>query len=364
MSSTDIIKKIKNISKWYVYAKRKGPYYPYPLHVFNRGFCEGWKKNFKECYLRLHVNVFYGNGWVEVYYLQEDIDKLQKVVLAKILHPKEHFAREMLSEYTRYARVLRQITRQLQQVNLSKPKLCFNVLRKLHQIYIDSTTSGAVTPWGGICLTNLLREYLSKKIPQSLVPKYFSILSAPTKPSFVFQENGSLLKIAYKFQQGIDIKKDLKQHTQKFAWIPFDYNGPQIYTESYFIAQIQQILKQGNIKIKIQHQQNYLKNLKKQQHRLLKKLKIDVSYRRLFKDMQTFIWQKDFKKEIYTKVHLAIWQFLQKLSKERRVKVQNLVYLTSQEIEKFVLTNIATKVLKDGDLVEVDADMGIVRILT
>lgn len=147
----------------------------------------------------------------------------------------------------------------------------------------------------------------------------FSILSTSTEESFVTIEEKELLKITQKIIKNKSIKnifqkykleeleekikeKDRKlfrllyKHYQKWAWLLFGYKGPA-YTFEYFLERWQTIVKQKVSPTKLLKEiTSKEEKIKKEQKKLLQKLKFNSEQLKLLKIAQKITFIKYFRK--------------------------------------------------------------------
>src|SRR3989344_149568 len=300
---------------------------------------------------------------------------------------------------------------QIIKLDLSKYsiKRLLDLYQKIHQGWLGYDQV-CTLPW--FCGADNLRDYIFKLLEAKKVSaeKFIILSSAPVR-SFSANEELDLLKLA--LSKKLD-KKSLDVLVDKYFWIPFGYDGPATYDREHYRTTLKELSKQGRQKLlrRRTELESYEQKTQSQQQVLLKKYNIDGDTKRLLRDLQILSLMTDQRKEFHFQSHVAFAQILQamgkklgidhillkflqfheiKMKKGREILIAPMTSpeyvpamrkaaaivtveggipshaaIVSRELNKLCIigTKFATKVFKDGDMVEVDADKGVVRLVS
>ncbi|MFA5987895.1 MAG: PEP-utilizing enzyme, partial [Candidatus Paceibacterota bacterium] len=200
----------------------------------------------------------------------------------------------------------------------SKKELLVKNLIELHQKWFDSY---AEFSFWNIPLWLMVPDLLAEKVKSQLKTSYqvsdeeFLQLVTPDTASYLFEEETELLKIA----QYIDFEKQnwlsqpentramLKEHADKWFWIPFDYLGPDIWREPEMLKRLFDIANNKTTASKLLNQKlQYHKDLRNKQNSIEAKYKISEVEKRLLKELRTIANMQDDKKKICTKAQYVL----------------------------------------------------------
>jgi len=255
---------------------------------------------------------------------------------------------------------------------LSNHQLC-QIMEKYFMLYPkiyawgEPITLGLEDSLGGY-----LKEYLKGKMNNyqdlKLLTETYNILISPKEKSFVRREADDLLKIVQKIQQNKKIKQffikekvtpkeiaqrfskiyaEIKKHEAAYCWVPYDY-GVYLWDLKYFLKITKDLVKSRNAEQDLEKSRHYYQILIKKQQQLIKKLKIETYYQKLFKVLRTCAFLLDYKKEQFTKSHYQIISVLREIAKRFKItEVQVRIY-TPNELKQSLLYNkmISQKKLK------------------
>ena len=238
---------------------------------------------------------------------------------------------------------------------------------QLWQVYFDYVKLyGTAFLWGEP-LPFIVKETLSEHIKKHLKTKYklnnktanefTSILVSPNEMSFVTREKYDLLKIACKISKNEKLKakfmknklskthkiySDIEKHTKAYEWIPYDY-GITTLKQSHFIKELKQSLKNNPCK-DLTELRNDFKELRKKQDSLKKKLKLNQQIIDIAEAVKAGSFLMDYKKEIFTKSHLAVKPLLIEIGKRLKLNLKLMQFLTISETKSGLLfDNLFTK---------------------
>ncbi len=209
-------------------------------------------------------------------------------------------------------------------------------------------------------LFNKLEEYLKRLLQprgeEKKFGEYFSLLTSQKEKTFTTREEEGLLKIlaliqseeclAKAFSGKSDeafeaeaekhpkIKELIEKHATEFAWIPFDY-GLEVWPKAHFVAALNALIKNGfNAAKRLDDIDGYYSALEKKQEKLFSELGVDDYHRSLFKAAQDCAFIIDFKKEEFTKSHVALQNLLDEIQRRLQLTKLAMRYTTMEEVEE------------------------------
>lgn len=125
----------------------------------------------------------------------------------------------------------------------------------------------------------------------------------------------------------------IKNHTEKFEWLPYAYAGPKMD----IIGSIKLMNNSVNDKVKIEKQieniENHYKKIKIEKKEIIKKIKLSSELKYLFKMSAFFMYLKDLRKGIYQKSYVAMDFVMSEIAKRSNVSLDEIKFLTPEEIE-------------------------------
>ncbi|MFH0971022.1 MAG: PEP-utilizing enzyme [Candidatus Micrarchaeota archaeon] len=199
--------------------------------------------------------------------------------------------------------------------------------QKLFAIWCDMNAWGDVVnlaDFDHFMLTERIMGFLDERCESSDLDisagEAFGILGTPTERSFLQQEEfeifkilseirsnpdsivtfcGSLNEIMEKLPKQPKIDRMLEEHTEKFDWLQFHYEGPTILGRDYFVDMLRSELKQGfDGKKKINEILAHEKEIVERQKKLEKELKLSDDEKYWCRAARTFSYLKGLRKDI------------------------------------------------------------------
>ncbi len=266
-----------------------------------------------------------GKWQIAILATKEDIKNFQKKTLEKIIENKE-FIENLRNKSRKIAEQLLQLCKsEIKTENVEKASN-----EKLGELYLR-----IVNLYNDFCYYNIplwfvavdeLGEFIEEKLTEIVgkekASKIFNILTTSTEPSWTFREEMEEHKIAFEIEKKgqkelfieekeiekkfPEIYKKIGQLAKDFGQIPFDYTGPKIWGENYFVEKIRKILKKGNVEEKLEELENYHKKIKNEQLKIAEKYNLPEEIVRISREVQKITAMQDEKKEWLTKVHVYI----------------------------------------------------------
>lgn len=186
-------------------------------------------------------------------------------------------------------------------------------------------------------LLQYLKEYLiSKHIDEEMVSHYLSALTTSTKAMFPKEEEKELLKIALLDLPEEELNKRIKEHRDKYFWLPADYEDP-FWKEEDFRERLDEIIKKGKIKEKLEEIEKFYKNKKEEVKKIQELLKIDDFHARLFELMRDGIYLKELRKKIVSESLYYVDGLLIEIGKRTNNLLKQMKHFLPEEIEEMLL---------------------------
>lgn len=267
-------------------------------------------------------------------------DDLMKDMQEEILKDPEHVTR-IRAIFDKRAEMLLRFVSFLKKTNLLKlpNKKLAEAYKGIVDCYKDVYPYGEPIAFVSKNFADVIEQYLVKE--KHTTKDEFHALITPIEKSFMHDEQQALLEIALKVKGNKITKKIkdlLKEHTDRFIWIPYDY-GANHYTLEYFTKELKRNLEKGDKELKkeLNDLKNYSANMKKKHEQLFKKYKVDAYHKRLFKVVQDCYYLMDYKKGIFTQLHWYSANVFYAIQKRLRIKKEHVQYLLPYEVKNLLL---------------------------
>lgn len=217
----------------------------------------------------------------------------------ELLEKPEH-VQKIRKIFDKKSKIVLKTIKSLREKNLSKAsdkellKLYNEILKAYYEIYhYGEPIAFAARNFGERI------QHLFEKI--GVTDEEFNELATPIETSFLQKERLSLFQILLSKK---DLNKNIKLHTNKFEWVPYDY-GVTNFTEKDFKKEIKKLKKKSILDIRKEFNFlfNYSTIIKEKHQSIIKKYKVDKKLQSLIKVIQNSTYLLDYKKEIFTKLH-------------------------------------------------------------
>ena len=184
-------------------------------------------------------------------------------------------------------------------------------------------------------LTNLIRNQL-QIINPNITYKESNLLATPDYTSFIKREEIDLLRIAVETRDNKSIlPRRIKEHTQKYFWIPFDY-GVAVWDEKKFEEELNKIDDSDKRLEEINNQSNDIKEMRNE---LEQKYNLNENLLKLIEAQKIFAIIMDYKKEVFTKAHVVFLSFTKELEKRLHLTEAQAKMIPFQEAKECLLNN-------------------------
>ena len=168
------------------------------------------------------------------------------------------------------------------------------------------------------------KDYLIEYLTNYLKDKPRDVLNtliSPVDITFTKREEIELLKIA-------DKPELLDKQVSSFNWIPYDY-GVMVWDRKHFEEELKNV---NDPEKELKKIMDYYEELPKKQEQLEKDF--DEKHKQIFKSVRDFAFLMDYKKETFTKSHLAIRPMLEEIAKRLKLPLELSQFLTINEVKK------------------------------
>ncbi|MBI5073463.1 hypothetical protein HZA99_06625 [Candidatus Woesearchaeota archaeon] len=196
-------------------------------------------------------------------------------------------------------------------------------------------------------LSNLLQEKLSPFVRNEEINEVFSILSSPTKYSYLLQEEIERLRIAAKHAQGKDIQEEIKGHTQKWNWREYIFEGVPL-SEADFFKQIELDLQQHKDPTKrIKEIEEKQSNIKEKQKEYIKKYKIPEETQNFATVAQDIVYLKYFRKGIFAESYYCVEFLLKEIGEQLNIRLDDVRGMFDWEVEEALSKGITKEKIEE-----------------
>lgn len=223
-------------------------------------------------------------------------------------------------------------------------------LKKLFNIYINRLTSSSIIDHFALgsdqIIADLILQELKRKKLEHKFIEFFSVLTAPTKQSFINDAEIDLLITAYEFRKNKDIAL-IDKYQEKYFWIHNNYIDDHVLGTGFFLKEIKAMINsRQNLLLKAGQIKNIPKQNKIKKQRLIKKIKFSKYLQTLLIISDDFShWQDERKKSTFLMTHY-LSLFLHEIAKRSAYTVDELKYLLPQELLKIFKKPIAKNIVK------------------
>ncbi|KKQ28176.1 MAG: Phosphoenolpyruvate synthase/pyruvate phosphate dikinase [Candidatus Magasanikbacteria bacterium GW2011_GWC2_37_14] len=211
--------------------------------------------------------------------------------------------------------------------------------------------------------SNHLNNYLKQKIQANKlkisVGDVFSILTTPTTETFAQKETIDLLKLLQKIKQNkklvnfllrndlqkvistwqlVDKKSwlALKNHYEKYCWLPFMYMGPE-WGIDYFVDSLIRLLQQKtNPEEELKKIANKKQEIIRAQKNYIKDLEIRSEFQELFKLAQRFVYSKSYRKDVQYYSCYVLQKLLREVARRQQLSMSQINRLYSWELKNLL----------------------------
>jgi len=262
----------------------------------------------------------YKNGYCDFHYLEDDFIRIWEIVKQNLKKDPQYIAK-VAKKYDQIFSKHKKLFAQLNNLELSlvSEKELIKLFYQTFTAMLDACgIAHAVDPIG-IGLENDFKEKLSKVLTDKAhFNEYYSVLTTPTKLSFLGQEEKELKEI--QDFSGEKRTGALREHLQKYFWVNNSYAGPHQIT-----------INNLETRLKLLSKDKADKELNKDQ--LIKDLSLPIELKEIIEliDYAT-LWQDDRKKNILTSI-AYLGQVVEQISIRTKIPVKTLYMMGTTDVQ-------------------------------
>lgn len=281
-----------------------------------------------------------------MYMNHKDCLRIANIILDKIEQDQQWFLQATKEIYSRAEKLI-EFSRKLKQIEYEQKenKQLLELYQKYLQLFKEMRVYSSIptmlehdTP----VLSNMFKKKLEMYVPEEKINDVFSALTTPNRKSYLLQEEVERLQIAQKVIEKKEITKEIEQHTQKWNWKEYMFEGMPLAQKDFF-RQVEEDLKkypepkkrieeiEKNHQITIDKQNKYV-----QEHEISKELQ------ELAIIAQDVVYLKYFRKGIFAESYYCVEFLLQEIGKRIGMTLDEIRAMFDWEIQE-ALTNNLTK---------------------
>lgn len=323
------IKKFLHTEWRYIHHRSRTPFYQFLLF-------EGTSKHYNnEIRFPYEVDLLYVDK--ELFGNERAWKKLQKKIRIA-LNKNKAFLLSIIKDSYALNRAIEKKSKQLEKLDYKN--MAVRHLLESFTRYVNLTLR-----YGYCILIPLFaEEELEKRLKLLIQKKFktdrekiFQILSAPSKPSVVCQEEISLLRLAEMSKKGMDISREIKKHLEKFSWLKnnsFDAN----FSTAYEIEERIEKLKKGNPREKLKTLNQKAKIARAEFQKYRKFFSHDQKALSLIETVRETIYFRSWRTERYYRNAYYLQPLLKKISNLLGlINIKDIFYLTPFEIKDLLV---------------------------
>jgi phosphohistidine swiveling domain-containing protein len=324
--------------EWYSFRKRKLPMIIPVLYYFEPYN----KKNIGTDLFWFHI---VEGEWHHELILKENYDKAGEFLFNQLLEDRKFIKKRLKNGGeigNNFISFLRNKFRNLK--NYTNEEL-LKLLDEFYDFYQKFSVVN-MPPW--IFLADKLSYHILERLSGFVkedINKIFTILSTPNKSTYTKEEELDVLSLAIYIKENDikDFKKtnEFKTLVSKYFWIPFDYLGPEIWDEKYYIKRINELLLFELDVLKKQKEEilQYQRSLELRQKRLIKELKLPEDLINLFEAMKDIAILQDQKKATTTESHYYLQNLFRELAERTGMDYSDFYFVLNEEIKEVLLNS-------------------------
>ncbi len=336
----------KNILKKQWFVASEIPQNCYYMMGVVRYFVQDWPRLGLGDFIKHYITDF-NKSDSRMIYIRKEFDQEAEYLINKVIKNPD-WALKKQGEIIDYATKSIQVCQKTLKLNLQK--YSNRELIKIHD-EIDYTKTmthviGASITWHldadkerfSKYLINYLNEYVKKNNININTAEVFSILTTPTKSNMGEKEEMALLKLV---KQPKPMQRLKKLHFN-YCWLTYQYLGPPKSIDEY-AEQIKNILNEKvDINDLFKKIEQRPKNIKAQQDKLIKKLKLDSQHKKLFEIARDCVYIKGYRKSALFLTMYTMEKFFKEMGKRLDLSLNQLRQLFPWEIKDDLLKKFFT----------------------
>lgn len=304
------------------------------------------KKDGKQLFTEWYIE--YEDGLTQSFVETSIIEKVAIWIKDKIIVEPE-WADKIHGEAEKYNCEYFAFARQIVDMDLSvvNNQKLFELYRDLREFQVKTHSHAIATTWFLDSDREVYSDYLREELKKYLITlaitdktkqvEYFTILTTPHKESFATHEQIEFLQLLKKIKESgdqvKDFEEDIKDHYQKWHWVPYGYIGPA-YTLDYYENKIKQELQTENISELLVVEKGRSQKVKKERDELISKIKLPAGLKHFFDIACDIIWLKDYRKYCLWHGHYVLDLLTKEIAKRVHISHKQANHLLVEEVKK------------------------------
>lgn len=185
--------------------------------------------------------------------------------------------------------------------------------------------------------TTFLSDELRKILKRKKQDRNFNLLTIPFQQTFVKQQELDLLRLLRIRDKNL-LARRIKQHTTKYAWIYYVYEGPAV-NEKYFIEALEDLRKRKiNPGKELAEQEKNSALVKLRQHKILSKIDLTKYERQIIDLARDSVFYKASRRELQSFSYYLIEPLFNEIGRRLNLSLKQVRMMLPHEI-KAALTN-------------------------
>ncbi len=252
--------------------------------------------------------------------------------------------KKLNSEHIKNGEEIMALCQKIEHANLEQKSLAQIKawLKAMWKPYLELNAIGSIP-----VLSDFEHNYLTKKLISALrvhdvaennIQNILNTLITPADETLFWQEQKDLLEIAFKYKR-LDAainSPDFANHTQKYIWLHYGYQGPIVEPKDFIIRLEKIFTNKAGLKKQLNDHGNFLKKLKADQIKLTRQLKFIAKEKILFEAARQFSCLKIYRVGIRHYFSYISDIIFSELSTRLKLPPKFLCYCTREEILKIL----------------------------
>lgn len=284
---------------------------------------------------------FFEDGRADWYILQEDIDRISRLI-TRLGKKNPAISRRLMSHWKRDEKQFYSLCKQVERTKLNT--LSDQDLRRIHEVFLETVlhrnSSSSIIDGFALGTDEVLAEELRRAHERSPLKKskkfaeVFSALTAPAHHSFINEAEIDLMVIAAAVKKQPRQRSTMvKRYQQKYFWLRNNYIDSYILEEAHFDGEVDRLLQAfQNPEAELSKLEQRPLEHKRIKDDLIRRLKLTPFQRLLVKISEDFThWQDERKKASFWTTHYGTL-LLKEFSRRLGLPLTELKYLSPREL--------------------------------
>lgn len=300
--------------------------------------------------------IYDNRGRTAQYYSKDRWLKVADFVGKKIYQDDKYFKR-MARKMLVAEKLARATIRKLKKINFKK--LNFKELTEnaenIFRVWLNyDMVNVPLWFWGGDRFQKLVENSFNMSRGE------FLILATPDIKTWASQMELDFLKYARLIKRGrYNLEETAGNMMEKYACLPFGYDGPEYWDKNYFINRLATLIKKYSPEIdkELHNLLDQDRQNRKKKSQIIKKYKLNENQIYLLDKVNKLAVWTDQRKELEFQLHYCYAQIISELGRRYKIPCKNLKYLFITELRKIEtarkeILNITNQRINHGFLLE------------